>query len=308
MDAANAQIAAAKVRMDLIAKRQKRQAARLGTANEPLLRLNALLQRITQQPAMLLYLRPGARRDYVHVRATISAVEPVLAARTASLRGQIDVQRELRNQEQIAMQALSNARGSLAERRAALANLAGSSGGDLSGNTALEYERAIGEGERARELVEQLSETRESSQNAALLAALDGPILQGRTEPVIKVGKSAYIAPVKGQLLSGFGEVTQTGYRERGIRLRTVPGAKLIAPAAGKVTFAGRYRGYGNIIIIEHGGGWSTLLAYVEELGVEEGNSVKQGDYVGASGQQSSDVMIELRRNGRPMDIGAMIG
>lgn len=311
IDAANAQIKVAQVRMQVIAARQQQQSARLGIANEPLLRLNALLQRITRQPTMLLISRPGDRRDFVHVRATIAAIEPVIAARTVALRGQMAVQRELRGQEQIAMRALRDAKASLSDRRKALANQdigQIDDSGALSADAATAYERAIGEGERARELIDQLDATRASSQNAAALASLDGPVLAEREDRYSRSGKPAYIAPARGSILAGFGEITPTGFRERGVRMQIAPAGRLVAPAGGLVTYAGRYRSYGNIIIIDHGGGWTTLVAYVENLGVEKGMSVKQGAYIGAARKETPEIMVELRRNGRPMDIAAMIG
>jgi septal ring factor EnvC (AmiA/AmiB activator) len=307
IDAANAHIAAAGVRMSLIANRQKAQAGELGEAHEPLLRLNALLQRMTRQPTLLLFARPGDRRDYVHVRAAIASIEPIIAGRTAALRRQMAAQRELRAQEQIAMQALTGARKSLARRRQSLASLEASSDGSLSGEAAIEFERAIGEGERARALIEDIDTNRESGQNAALLADYDGPVMASGRERQ-KAGKSVYSAPARGSLVAGYGELTTTGYRERGIRLRVAPSARLLAPAAGKITYAGRYRSYGNIIIIDHGGDWTTLLAFVEQLGVEKGDSVSQGDFIGAARSENPEIMIELRRNGRLVDIAAMIG
>jgi murein hydrolase activator len=311
IDAANAQIVAARVRIGLITRRQKVRAARLGEANAPLLRLNALLQRITRQPAVLLFARPGDRRDYVHVRATIAAVEPYIANRTAALRRQMAAQRELRSQEQMAMKALGDARQSLTERGQSLASLESASRGNadaLTGDAAIEYELAIGQGERARDLVEQIDANRESSQNAAMLSDLDGPVLAERPSPDRASTDSAYIAPARGTILSGFGEVTQTGYRERGLRILTAPSARLVAPAAGTVTFSGRYRSYGNIIIIDHGGGWTTLVAFVEQLGVVKGNRVSKGSAIGTAPSVKPEIMVELRRNGRPMDIAAMIG
>ncbi len=306
IDAANAQIETAKVRTAVIANRQKAQAAILGEANEPLLRLNALLQRMTRQPTLLLFARPGDRRDYVHVRAAIASIEPIISRRTAGLRRQMSAQKELRAQEQLAMQAMAGARKSLAQRSEKLAGLEASGDGSLSGDTALEFERAIGEGERARELIERIDTERESNQNAALLADYDGPVLADRPRAEAEQGK-AYIAPAKGTVLAGLGELTTTGYRERGITMRVAPSAQLFAPAAGKITYSGRYRSYGNIIIIDHGGEWTTLIAFVDQLGVTKGVNVKQGNYIGSARADTPDIMIELRRKGRLMDIGAMI-
>ena len=73
-------------------------------------------------------------------------------------------------------------------------------------------------------------------------------------------------------------------------------------------TFAGRYRSFGNIVIIEHGNGWATLVTGIEQLGVEAGSQVRQGGLIGNTGGEEPEIMVELRRNGRTIDIAALIG
>lgn len=311
IDAANAQIATARARIAVISRRQRAQAALLGEASAPMLRLNALLQNMTRQPVSLLLARPGDRRDYVRLRAAMASIEPVIASRTSALRDQIAMQRELQKQERVAIGALGKARIDLASRSKALASLESDSRGkalSLNADAAIEYERAIGQGERARDLVERIDADRESGQIAAELAEYAGP------QPRLGGGKAgsasarAFILPARGRVVSGFGELNPTGYRERGIRLAVEPGARVIAPAAGKVTFAGRYRSFGNIVIIEHGNGWATLVTGIEQLGVEAGSQVRQGSTIGNAGEEEPEIMIELRRNGRLIDIAALLG
>ncbi len=309
IEAAQAQITAAKARIAIISRQQREQAALLGEQNEPLLRLNALLQNITAQPTALMLAQPGNRRDYIHLRATMASIEPIIARRTAGLRQQISIRRELKAQQVIAVASLNDATKGLAERRAALATLEYENrdrASALSADAALEFERAIAQGERARDLVERIDTTRESGENAAALAGFDGP--QPRQNSGQSASKTnAYILPVTGRLISGFGELNPTGYRERGIRLAVAPSARIVAPAPGKISFAGRYRSFGNIIIIEHDGGWTTLVTNIEILGIEKGANVAQGTYIGSAGSKDPEVMIELRRNGRLMDIAAMV-
>jgi murein hydrolase activator len=308
IDGANAQIAAARARIAIIAAEQRRQNAALGEASEPLLRLNALLQKMTQQPVSLMLTQPGDRRDYIHLRATMAAIEPTIARRTEALRRQIAAQRELRAQELVAIRSLQAARKQLSERRTALLALESESRDKatmLGADAALEYERAIGQGERARDLVERIDETRDATQNAAALAELEPPAPRGKGPASTQ--RAAYILPVKGQIVAGFGELNPTGYRERGIRLAVAPSARLVAPAAGKVTFAGRYRSFGNIMIIDHGGGWTTLITNIEELGAAAGADVAQGAPIGRAGVDSPQIMLELRRYGRTIDIMALV-
>lgn len=309
MEAASARISAARSRMAIISAEQRKQAALLGKANRPLLNLNALLQKLTRQPPALMLVQSRDRRDYIHLRATMSAIAPVIERRTAGLRQQIALQRELRSQEAVAIKSLREAREALSERRAVLAELEHDNRGQaqtLSAEAAIEYELAIGQGERARDLVEQMDATRESDQNAAELAIYDGPRpREGASLPVSD--SKAYILPAKGRLLSGFGELNPTGYRERGLRLAVAPSAPLVAPAGGTVTFAGQYRSFGNIVIIDHGGGWSTLVTNLAELGTQKGAKIAQGAPIGRARAEDSEIMVELRRKGRTFDIAALL-
>lgn len=310
IDAANAQIATARARIVVISRRQRAQASLLGEANAPLLRLNALLQNMTRQPVSLLLARPGDRRDYVRLRAAMASIQPVIAARTLALRDQMAMQRELQKQERVAIGALGKARIDLGSRRKALVALESDSRGkalSLNADAAIEYERAIGQGERARDLVERIDAERESGQSAAELAEYAGPQPRLGGGPR-RADSSVYILPVSGRVVSGFGELNPTGYRERGIRFAVQPEARIVAPAAGKVTFAGRYRSFGNIVIIEHGNGWATLVTGIERLGVESGAQVRQGAAIGNAGAEEPEIMVELRRNGRVIDIAALLG
>ena len=86
------------------------------------------------------------------------------------------------------------------------------------------------------------------------------------------------------------------------------PGGQVVAPAPGRVGFAGDYRGYGKIVIIDHGGGWVSLLTGMIALSVGVGDTLDAGTPVGRAGSQDSRITIELRRAGRPVDIVAMLG
>ena len=60
---------------------------------------------------------------------------------------------------------------------------------------------------------------------------------------------------------------TDTGVRARGLTLATAPGAEIVAPTAGRVIYAGRFRRYGNIVIVDHGSGWTSLIAGLDAVG-----------------------------------------
>lgn len=307
MDAAAAQIEAANARIAIIARSQRLQRAQLGQESEPVLRLNAALQQMTGRPTALMIAQPGQRKDYIHLRAVMATVQPEIVRRTAALRSQISVQSELRAQELVALKSLNDARSKLQSRRASLAQLEGNArgrAGDFSANAAIAFEQAIAQGERARDIVANIDTLRLSGEKAAALAALDGPALRRDAGPRAS-GGGAYTLPARGVVVSGFHELNATGYRERGIRIAVASGSPVVAPASGKVTFAGRYRSYGQIVIIEHGGGWNTVITNLDAVQVAKGQDVGQGAVLGMAGEA---IGVELRRNGRVMDIAALLG
>ncbi len=310
IDGAQAQIAAARARTAIIAQRQRRQQATLGRESEPLLRLNAALHQLTSRPATFLLAQPESRRDYIHLRAVMDSVRPEIARRTAALRQQIAIQKDLRKQEQVALASLATASKDLAERRNALASLEKANrgkAGNLNASAAAEFEMSIAQGERARDIVDEIDTARLTGENAAALAALDGPVLRRGTEPQKSKNNGAYLLPESKKLVFGYNELNQTGYRERGVRVSLDDSADIPAPAAGRIAFAGIYRSYGQIIIIEHGGGWTSLITNFGEISVDEGQQVEQGEIIGQAEAENADVTFELRRKGRVMDIAAML-
>jgi murein hydrolase activator len=309
MDAAAAQIEAANARIAIISRRQRAQRAQLGQESEPMLRLNAALQQMTGRPTALMIMQPGERADYIHLRAVMATVQPEIVRRTGALRQQIAVQNELRSQELVALKSLNDARSRLQSRRVSLARLEGDArgkAGDFSADAAAEFEQAIAQGERARDLVADIDTQRLSGEKAAALAALDGPMLRSGAANARSSGR-AYKIPENGNLVFGFNELNPTGYRERGLRLALPPSSSVTAPAAGRISYAGSYRSFGQIVIIEHGGGWTSLVTGLASLNVAKGATIAQGAMLGQARADRPEITLELRRNGRVMDIAALV-
>ena len=189
---------------------------------------------------------------------------------------------------------------------------------DYRANAGMESERALALGERARDIVDLMDRLEAAGDLRERLTALSGPLPRparpdkaGAAPPereAMASGPPPYRLPVVGQLVTGLGEVNDSGVRARGLTLAVQPSAQAIAPTAGRVAFAGPYRDYGQILIIDHGGGWTTLITGLHRLSVRVGDDVRQGDPVGVTDNRRSDIIVELRRNGRPVDIVPLIG
>ncbi|GAA3252360.1 hypothetical protein GCM10020258_08860 [Sphingomonas yabuuchiae] len=94
--------------------------------------------------------------------------------------------------------------------------------------------------------------------------------------------------------------------------MSTVPYAPILAPAGGEVRYAGAFRGYGGIVILNHGTGWTSLVTGLGGISVKPGDHVAAGAVLGRAGRGRGGVeprvTVELRRDGRPMDIAAILG
>ena len=92
----------------------------------------------------------------------------------------------------------------------------------------------------------------------------------------------------------------------------TASAATVVAPAAGTVRYAAPFRGYGGIVILDHGEGWTSLVTGLGALAVHTGERVEAGAVLGRAGNgrggAAPRVTVELRRDGRPMDIAALLG
>jgi len=293
------------------------QQARLATQQGPIARLIAALCSLAQRPDAVSVMQPGSVADLVHVRAVIGSTLPLVRARTAGLRADLTNTRRLRADAALAARSLTEGRRRLESNRIALARLEAEhrlKSQDLSRSALAESDRAIGLGERARDLVDNMQVTTNDTATAHALAALAGPLPRpdDGTEPPLSwtAASAPYRVPVTGKLITGFGEVSSdAGVTSRGLTWAVPGGADIAAPAAGKIVFAGPFREYGKIVVIDHGGGWSTVLIGLGTLSVATGQRVGQGALLGAAPQgDDRQVTAELRRKGRPIDPVALTG
>ncbi len=321
IQSAEADIDAAEARIAVVERLRLLQRARLAEKQGPTVRLVAALQTMARRPPMLSLVQPGSVRDIVHVHAVLASTLPVLRARTADLRADVARGRQLRAAADSALAAERSAQDRLVAQRQQLAALEARKRAESSrfaSSAMTEQDRAIAMGEEARDIGELMGRIDDAASVRARLESLPGPILRparpdaarglpGETA-VATAGIPAYRLPVVGQVVTGLGEVSDVGIRARGLTIATRGGAQVVAPTSGRIVFAGPFRGYGNIVVIDHGLGWTTLLTSLAALDVKVGDSVDPGAPIGRAGPDRPTVTVELRRRGTPVDIGKLAG
>ena len=317
VQAAEADIAAAEARIRIVETLRAQQRARIAQRQQPIVRLTAALQTMARRPPVLALVQPGSIADLVHVRALLGATLPVIARRTAGLRAELRQGAVLRRRADQAVAALRVGQARLEVQRIALARLEAvqrQRSAILTNSAMLESERAL-----ARDIVDLMQELGAQADVRSRLATLPGPLLRpplpGRAPlPGLAAaveGEGAlprYRLPVVGRVTTGLGEVADSGVRARGLTFATRAGAQVVAPGAGRVAYAGPYRTYGRIVIIDHGGGWTSLITGMTTVDVAIGATVDLGSPIGRAGGARPAITVELRHGGRPVDITAVVG
>lgn len=317
---AEAGIAAAQARIRLIDRERRSLREQLGVEQRPVVRLTAALQQFSRRPVALSVLRPGSVRQLVYTRALLASAVPEVRQRTSHLRAQLARGRELRRQAALAVAGLRDETAALATRKRQLAEIEARqrlASRDATGGAAREAERALALAEEARDLNALVGELDRAGALRRRLAALPGPVLRpARPEdaqtaapaPLAPVPDDTagppptpYLLPAAGRIVKGFGVAGDVG-TSSGITLATRPGTQIVGPAAGRVAFAGPYRGYGRIVIIEHDNGWTSLVTGLARTDVRVGDRLVAGAPLGVSGQGQPTISLELRRDNEPVN------
>lgn len=128
----------------------------------------------------------------------------------------------------------------------------------------------------------------------------------GEFDQPIKTLKGKLDWPVSGKITRNFGAPTEGRLRSRGVYISSSPDAEVRAIAHGRVAFADWLRGFGLLLIIEHGDGYMSLYGHNNTLYREVGEWVERGDVVSAAGNsggsRQSGLYLELRKDGNPLN------
>jgi septal ring factor EnvC (AmiA/AmiB activator) len=137
----------------------------------------------------------------------------------------------------------------------------------------------------------------------------------GRIKPEIPFAQATgrLPPPAQGRKVLAFGEKTQYGGQSKGIVLETRQGAQVTSPSDGWIVYAGEFRSYGQLLIINAGGGYHVLLAGLSQIDVQPGQFVLAAEPVGtmsgwsqkaqpAAVNSAPVLYVEFRKDGKPID------
>jgi murein hydrolase activator len=300
----------------------------------------AALQRMGSNPPPAVLVKPSDMSEAVRAATVMGAVIPELKLETEQVRNDLDALARTRDSIVTERDELAQKSQALAADKMRLSALI-----DARQQSLVSAQDALGsQRQRAADLARQATSLKDfiarlDSENAARKAAAAAAHATeaaaaaeiearakaaraadpARLKPEIAFGdaKGEVPLPAAGAILKTFGSPDGLGGIERGVSLATPAGATVSAPADGAVLFAGPYRTYGQLLIMDAGGGYYVLLAGMDRVNVEAGEFVLAGEPIGVMGDGSVRtataaavgaarpvLYIELRKDGTAIDPG----
>ena len=168
--------------------------------------------------------------------------------------------------------------------------------------------RAEAERQEAERLMRLQQPARPEQRAPGVVAAVPAPMIPDPTRPAtlhpFAKARGALLYPASGHLMRRFGENDELGVASKGLTFETREAAQVVAPYDGRVLFAGPFKGYGQILIIEHGDGYHSLLAGLDRVEGTVGQWLVAGEPIGAMprGDTKPHLYLELRHDGQPIN------
>ena len=327
----------AEARLRPLDSREQQIRGSLDSRRSEIVEVLAALQRAGRRTPPALLVRPEDALQSLRTAMLLGAVVPELRGRAEKLAGDLTELVTLRKTIATERDRLAADRDKLRDdqtRLAALIDERQRQQSSIEKDMEAEGARAIGLSKQVdslQGLIAKMEQDLNSAAKAAATASLQGaPATENgkpnlgalknpaRLSPAIAFAsaKGLFALPVNSVKIRDFGGSDGAGGVEKGISLATRPGAQVTTPCDGWVVYAGPFRSYGQLLILNAGGGYHVLIAGMERISVNIGQFVLTGEPVAIMGMMSQVasilaatasqpvLYIEFRKDGTPIDPG----
>ncbi len=316
-------------RLILLRVDEQTKVAALKARKDELVRTLAALQALGRRPVEALIALPVSLTETMRTNLVLGAVVPALENDARQIQDELSALAGLRAEIERESAALAAEAVALATEHESLAALL-SRKDSLYARTeeerlsAAEHAETLAvEAQDLRDLLREIEAQKLASTQAVLEHARAEPeradaassAVEGRVAAIeitrpeamssISAARGGLVFPVMGQLVMRYNQTSSAGVASRGITIESRAGALVTAPFDGVVVFAGPFRGYGQLLIIEHSEGYHSLLAGLGRIDGALGQWVLAGEPVGVMGSDlrgAYRLYVELRRDGQPVD------
>jgi septal ring factor EnvC (AmiA/AmiB activator) len=335
--AVETRIGDAEARLSPLDSREQQIRDSLGSRRSDMVEVLAALQRAGRRTPPALLVRPEDALQSLRTAMLLGSVVPELRARAEKLAGDLGELVALRKTIATERDRLAVDRDKLRDdqtRLAALVDERQRKQSSVEKDMEIEGARAIALSRQVdglQGLIAKMEQDLKSAADAAATASLQGApaTLNGkpnlgalkdpaRLSPAIAFAsaRGLFAMPVNGVKIREFGGSDGAGGVEKGISLATRAGAQVTTPCDGWVVYAGPFRSYGQLLILNAGGGYHVLIAGMERISVNIGQFLLTGEPVATMGSKSQVASIlaanasqpvlyvEFRKDGTPIDPG----
>ena len=275
-------------RLKRLQKQEAELQASLGRNRSQLSRLLGALQLYQKDPPPPLFVHARSARDAARAAVLMKAVTPELERRGQALSKRMEAIRKVRRQATAASETLILTESELEERRS-------------------EVERLIAEKSRLERSL--LADADAAERRARALADRSGSLGElvgslARLDPrPSRAGIVRLVQPVQGTVVRRFGDKAGRG-RSKGVAWRTQASAQVLAPADASVEYVGPLKGYGLIVILRPSQAYHVVLSGLDEAASGAGRRVAAGEPIGRMVRGGSELYLEVRHDGEPVDPG----
>ncbi|WP_346900528.1 peptidoglycan DD-metalloendopeptidase family protein [uncultured Roseibium sp.] len=310
--------------------------ASLASRRDVLSEVLAALQRIGRRPPPALAVRPSDALAAVRSAILLNAVMPELRVETEALASDLSELSRLKDVIAKEKKTLLGDAMRLAEEKSRLELLLSAKRQERDRSEqklAQEKRRSEELAEKSKSLKEliarletEIESAREASEKSRQASASAKPGRDGRWDPFSDPGrlspalpfieaKGQLPWPVAGEMIRDFGQEDEFGSTTEGQSITTRPGSRVTAPADGWVVYAGTFRSFGQLLILNTGDGYHVLLAGMDRIDADLGQFVLAGEPVGVMGttklasaatlglgSTQPVLYVEFRKDGRAID------
>ncbi len=327
-----ARITAAEDRLKPLDEREQAIRASLNGRRAVIAEVLAALQRIGRRPPPAVMVGPEDALQSVRAAIMLGAVLPEMRQEAESLAGNlaelVRVRKEIAAEQNTLKRDLA-AQSEDQQRLALLIEGRQSKQAAAEGELQAERQRALNlsrQVDNLKDLIAKLEQGLDSTtraERADARATLEGRAAPGgfkdasRLAPAVTFSSARGLLPlpVNGVKIRNFGEPDSKGGAEKGLSIATRAGAQVTAPCDGLVVYAGSFRSYGQVLILNAGGGYHVVLMGMDRISVDPGQFVLTGEPVATMGGGSQIaaatagiassqpiLYIEFRKDGTPID------
>ncbi len=273
------------------------------------------LERIRRVPPEAMIAKPDAPYKTAQSASLMGNIIPTLYSKADALRENLksleNVTADLEKKRETALaasQALEVEKKTLAGLVSNRERLFADAHQDLAAQEA-DVRRISRQAKNLQDLVSRLNESREKEraeedrrqQLASASSSASPPPARRGNVYIPKPGQSRL--PVAGIIRVGFDDPDAFGGHSKGLTIESREGGLVVAPMGGVVRFAGPFRNYGNMVIVEHRNGYHSLIAGLEKIDTVVGQSVSTGEALGFLDRSANpSLYYELRLNGKPVN------